>query len=176
MLITPFMVNNIYKLAALFVTEFFESDKISPIDVSNHCIVCGFDVLGRIVAKDLVELNRPFVIISDNLQHVILARKEGYQAYFGHLDKLPVQESLRVEQSDSIIITVNTINTKRLICESVLGYFSGAKLIVNINSLEEKQQLAHLPIKAFVHAQRETASLLVHQSTLLAKQKPIQSE
>ena len=178
MLITPFMVNNIYKLAALFVTEFFESDKISPINIKHHCIICGFDILGRIVAKDLLKIKVPFVIISDNLQHVIMARKKGYQAYFGHLDKLPVQESLKVEQSGSIIITVNTINTKKLICESVLDYCSSAKLIVKINSQEEKQQLEHLPIKAFVHAQRETASLLVHQSVLLAKQehKPIKIE
>ncbi len=178
MLITPFMVNNIYKLAALFVTEFFESDKISPINIKHHCIICGFDILGRIVAKDLLQIKVPFVIISDNLQHVIMARKKGYQAYFGHLDKLPVQESLKVEQSGSIIITVNTINTKKLICESVLDYCSSAKLIVKINSQEEKQQLEHLPIKAFVHAQRETASLLVHQSVLLAKQehKPIKIE
>lgn len=175
MLITPFMVNNIYKLAALFVTEFFESDKISPVNVKHHCIICGFDVLGRIVAKDLIKNKMPFVIISDNLQHVIAARNKGYQAYFGHLDKLPVQESLKVEQAESIIITVNTLNTKQLICESVLDYCSDAKLIVKINSREEKQQLAHLPIKAFVNAQRETASLLVHQSIILAKQahKPI---
>lgn len=175
MLITPFMVNNIYKLAALFVTEFFESDKISPVNVKHHCIICGFDVLGRIVAKDLIKNKMPFVIISDNLQHVIAARNKGYQAYFGHLDKLPVQESLKVEQAESIIITVNTLTTKQLICESVLDYYSNAKLIVKINSREEKQQLAHLPIKAFVNAQRETASLLVHQSIILAKQahKPI---
>lgn len=171
MIITPFMVNNIYKLAAIFVTEFFESDKISPINISHHCVVCGFDVLGRIVAKDLTKLDMSFVIISDNLQHVILARKKGYSAYFGHLDKLPVQESLKIEQSDSIIITVNTINTKKLICESVLEYFADAKLIVKINSKEEQQQLSHLPIHAFVHAQRETASLLVQQSNYLAKQK-----
>lgn len=171
MLITPFMVNNIYKLAAIFVTEFFESDKINPIKQRNHCIVCGFDVLGRIVAKDLHHLDKSFVIISDNLQHVLLARKSGYSAYFGHLDKLPVQESLKVDQSESIIITVNTIETKKLICESVLEYFSDAKLIVNVNSLEEKQQLTHIPIQAFVHAQRETASLLVQQSILIANKQ-----
>lgn len=171
MLITPFMVNNIYKLASLFVTEFFESDKIEPVNVNHHTIVCGFGVLGRIVVKDLVKLNTPFLIISDNLQHVLLAREKGYQAYFGHLDKLPVLESLKVEQSSSIIITVNTLITKRIICESVLEYFSAANLIVKISSLEEKKHLMHLPIKAFVHAQRETASLLVQQSELIANQE-----
>ena len=176
MIITPFIVNNIYKFAALFVTEFFESDKITPVNVSQHTIVCGFGVLGRIVAKDLSQLGSPFLIISDNLQHVILARKKGYQAYFGHLDKLPVQESLKVELASSLIITVNNLGTKILICESVLEYLPTARLIVKINSLEEKQQLSHLSIQAFVHAHKETASLLVQQSSLFTKQTSIPCE
>jgi len=176
MLITPFIVNNIYKFSALFVTEFFESDKITPVKVKHHTIVCGYGVLGRIVVNELHKLGVPFLIISDNLQHVINAREKGHKAYFGHLDKLPVLESLKVELSNSIIVTVNTLTTKKLICEAVLEYFPSAKLIVKINSLEEKQQLSHMPIKAFVHAQRETASLLVEQSRILSKEKVTMTE
>lgn len=170
MLITPFIVNNVYKLAGLFVTEFFESDKITPINDHNHTIVCGFGMVGRIVAKDLTKLNVSFVIISDNLQHVLLARKEGYKAYFGHLDKLPVLESLKVDQSKSLIIAVDALQAKSLICEAVLEYYDKANLVVKISSLDEKQHLQHLPIKAFVHAQRETASLLVQQSMQIASE------
>ena len=173
MLITPFIVNNIYKLSALFVKEFFESDKITPVKVKHHTIVCGYGVLGRIVVKDLHKLDVPFLIISDNLQHVIHAREQGHKAYFGHLDKLPVLESLKVELSNSIIVTVNTLETKKLICEAVLEYFSSAKLIVKINSLEEKKQLSHIAITAFIHAQRETASLLVEQSRKLSQENTV---
>ena len=164
MIITPFMVNNIYKLASLFVVEFFESDKITPVKSNAHTIVCGFATLGRIVAKELSNEGIDFLIISDNLQHVLLARKRGYQAYFGHLDKLPVLESLKVEQSKSIIITVNTLLNKQVICESVLNYYPKANLIVKVNTLEEKIALKNIRINSFVHAQHETALLLVKQS------------
>lgn len=164
MIITPFMVNNIYKLAALFVVEFFESDKITPVKNSDHTIVCGFDILGRIVAKELANKNVEFLIISDNLQHVLLARERGYNAYFGHLDKLAVLESLNVEQTKSIIITVNTLKNKQIICESILNYYADANLIVKVNTLEEKRALVDLRINSFVHAQHETAVLLVKQS------------
>ncbi|WDE07447.1 cation:proton antiporter [Thalassomonas viridans] len=168
MIITPFMINNIYKLASLFVVEFFESDKITPISASGHTIVCGFDVLGRIVAKELAENNTAFVIISDNLQHVLLARERGYSAYFGHLEKRPVLESLKTEQAKNIILTVNSLNNKRIICESVLDYDPGAVLTVKINTREEQQALSDLAIKNFVHAQQETAALLVKQSIISA--------
>jgi CPA2 family monovalent cation:H+ antiporter-2 len=164
MILTPFMVSNIYKLASIFVVEFFEADKIATVNVTNHTIVCGFAILGRIVAKELTNRDVNFLIISDNLQHVLLARKRGYDAYFGHLDKRPVLESLRVDQTSSIIITVNTLKNKQIICEAVLDYYPKANLIVKVSTLEEKSALAGINISSFVHAQHETAVLLVKQS------------
>ncbi|GAC33327.1 cation:proton antiporter domain-containing protein [Paraglaciecola polaris] len=164
MIVTPFMVNNIYKLASYFVVEFFESDKITPIDAHQHTIICGFAIVGRIVAKELTANGRPFVIISDNLQHVLLARERGYMAYFGHLDKRPVLESLKVEQSASVILTVTTLLTKKIICQALLDYFPDAKVIVKINSQDEKKALDGMGISAFVHAEHETARLLVKKS------------
>lgn len=164
MIITPFMVNNIYKLAALFVTEFFEADKINPVKVEQHTIICGFGTLGRIVAKELENKNKTFLVISDNLQHVQIARLRGYKAYFGHLDKQPVLESLKVELSSSIILTVNSIANIQIICESVLNYYPEANLVVKINTSVEKKALANIAIKSFVHAQHETGMLLVKHS------------
>ena len=169
MIITPFMVNNIYKLASLFVTEFFEADKITPVTTEHHIIICGFATLGRIVAKELQSKNKNFLIISDNLQHVQIARKRGYNAYFGHLDKLPVLESLKVELSSSIILTVNSIKNIKIICESVLEYYPQANLVVKINTLDEKNALSELAINSFVHAQHETATLLVKNSERVKK-------
>lgn len=164
MIITPFMVNNIYKLASYFVVEFFESDKITPISASNHIVICGFAIVGRIVASELSKKKQHFVIISDNLQHVLLARERGYMAYFGHLEKRPVLESLKVEQSASVIITVDKLHSKKLICQAVLDYHPEARLVVKINSREEQRALADMPIDSFVHARREAALLLVKKS------------
>ena len=165
MVLTPFMVSNIYKLAAIFVVEFFEADKIATVNASNHIIVCGFAILGRIVAKELTNRGVKFLIISDNLPHVLLARKRGYDAYFGHLDKQPVLESLKVEQTSSIIVTVNTLKDKQIICQAVLDYYPNANLIVKVSTLEEKAAMSDIKINSFVHAQHETAMLLVKQGT-----------
>jgi CPA2 family monovalent cation:H+ antiporter-2 len=161
MIITPFMVNNIYKLASLFVIEFYESDKITPIKDTHHTVICGFSSVGEIVAKKLKEQNVDFLIISDNLQHVLFAKQQGYRAYFGHLDKPPVLESLKIEASSSIIITVNALSTKRIICQSILNYYPSANLIIKINAHEDKKAFDGLAINTFVHAQYETATLLV---------------
>jgi CPA2 family monovalent cation:H+ antiporter-2 len=164
MIITPFIINNIYKLASLFAVEFFESDKITPIEAKNHTIICGFSTLGRIVATSLQEQNQSFVIISDDLRHVLLARKRGYMAYFGHLDKLPVLESLKADEAKSIILTLHNTTNKRLICEAVLKFDPKANLIVKVDTTQEKKLLKDLHINHFVHAHQQTAKLIVEVS------------
>ena len=176
MIVTPFIVNNIYKLASYFVVEFYESDKITPINKSNHTIICGYSILGRIIAHQLTKENRSFVIISDNLRHVLLARKNGYMAYFGHLEKLPVMESLKVEEAKDIIITLSSLHQKRLICEAILNYKSEAKLIVKIDSLDEKKELKDLNITHYVHSQLETANLMIEKSLNIDKQEVIKEQ
>jgi len=62
-------------------------------------------------------------------------------AYFGHLDKLPVLESLKADEARSIIITLNNISKKRLICEAVLAFDANANLVVKIDTIDERKEL-----------------------------------
>ncbi len=163
MVLTPFIVNNIYKLSSYIEKEYFESDVITPIDKKNHIIVVGFSVLGRIVAHDLHEKNKSFVIISDNLKHVLLARKLGYKSYFGHLDKRPVLESLNVDQASSVIITASNPSRKQLISEAVLEFNPEINIVLKIDSIEEKKQLRDLKIKTIVDSNIEVGKLLVNE-------------
>jgi len=164
MILTPFIVNNIYKLSSYFAKEFYESDVITPIEVKNHIVIAGFSMLGRIVAQELSSKEIPFVIISDNLKHVLLARKLGYMGYFGHLDKLPVLESLKVDEAQAIIITVSNPKRKRLISEAVLNFEPNSNIIVKIDSIDERKALKDLPIKSFVDSNLEVGKLLVSEA------------
>jgi CPA2 family monovalent cation:H+ antiporter-2 len=159
------MVNNIYKIAALFADDFFESDKITPIDASGHTIICGFEILGKIVARKLEKNNVKFYIISDNLQHVLVARERGYIAYFGHLDKLPVLDSLKVKDSHSVILTLDSLVTKQVIIEAVLNYYPDANIITQVNTRKEKLALNKFKINSLIHARNEIATLMVNEST-----------
>ncbi|MDD5716731.1 MAG: cation:proton antiporter [Sulfuricurvum sp.] len=161
MILTPFIIGNIYKLSSYFEKEFYESDVITPIERQNHIIIAGFGVLGKIVASNLQAQQGNFVIISDNLKHVLHARKLGYMAYFGHLDKLPVLESLMVKEAKAVIITMISEQKRRLISEAVLRYDPKAKIILKIDSVEERKSLRDLSEIQLVDASFEVADLLV---------------
>jgi CPA2 family monovalent cation:H+ antiporter-2 len=48
----------------------------------------------------------------------------------------------------------------------VLAYHPQANLIVKVNTSDEKRELSDLAINSYVHAQHETALLLVKQSEI----------
>ncbi|QKF73068.1 glutathione-regulated potassium-efflux system protein, KefB/KefC family [Aliarcobacter faecis] len=165
MILTPFFLNNIYKISSLLAKDLYESDKIQPIDEQNHIIICGFSILGRIVARDLADRNMPFVVVSNDLRQIQVATKMGYKAFFGHLEKRSVLEALKVEKSSSVIVTITETHDKILICDAILKYCPEANIILKYESLEEKHLLIDLKIKKFVHAHAEVGRLLVEEAT-----------
>jgi CPA2 family monovalent cation:H+ antiporter-2 len=160
-ILTPFVVNNIYKLSSYFEKEFYESDVITPIGQKDHVVVAGFSMLGKIVCADLKARGVSFVIISDNLKHVLHARKLGYMAYFGHLNKLPVLESLMVDEAKAVILTVSSEHNKRLISEAVRSFSDRPRIIMKIDGAEERKQMRDLNTVEFVDASFEVSNLLI---------------
>ncbi len=164
MIVSPFILTNIYKISSYFEKEFYEADVITPIDKKNHIIIAGFGTLGRAVAKELKEKEIDFIIISDNLQHVLLARKVGYMAYFGHLNKRPVMESLKVEESSSIIVTMQGEHKKILIIDAIKEYSSDVNIVVKVDSDEENYYLKKTQHVEVVDSNYELSSRLVELS------------
>jgi CPA2 family monovalent cation:H+ antiporter-2 len=162
MILTPIILSHIYKLSSYFEKEFYESDVITPIGRQEHIIIVGFSTLGRKVASELQVREANFIIISDNLKHVLLARKIGYMAYFGHLNKLPVLESLAVDEAKAIIITVSSEENKRLISQAVLKFSKDANIILKIDSIEERKNMKEFPEIEFVDGSYEISKLLVN--------------
>ncbi len=164
MILTPFVVNNIYKLSSYFEKEFYEADVITPIGQKDHIVVAGFSMLGKIVAADLKARGVAFVIVSDNLKHVLHARKLGYMAYFGHLNKRPVLESLMVDEAKAVILTVSSEHNKRLISEAIYNFTDHTHIIMKIDSAEERKQMRDLHDVEFVDASFEVSNLLVNRA------------
>lgn len=164
MIVSPFILTNIYKISSYFEKEFYEADVITPIDKKNHIIIAGFGTLGKAVAKELKEKGVDFVIISDNLQHVLAARKKDYLAYFGHLNKLPVMESLKAEESSSIILTVHSEHKKILIIDALKDYFSDVNIVVKADSDEENSYIRKTQDVQIIDSNYELSSKLVELS------------
>ncbi len=162
MIVTPFFISRINK-----IVTFFTKDDDIGLDISsfamrkNHVIVCGYSVIGKFVALHLDEIDAPCVIIDNSPKHVKEALNDDREVYLGDASKLSILNALHIENAAAIIVTLDNINKKRLVCEAVLKYSKNANLIVKVTSLEDKERLKDLDITVVVDSKIEVARVLV---------------
>lgn len=164
MVVTPFFISRINTIVQYFTKVKDDSVQLDTEVLkarSNHVIVCGYSVVGKFVAKHLDALGASFVIVDNSPKHVQEATAKGREAYLGDASKPAILHALNVENASSVIVTLDNIEKKRLICEAVLKYNKNVNLVVKVTSLEEKQKLADLDISFIVDGKLEVARVLV---------------
>ncbi|MCF6310656.1 MAG: cation:proton antiporter [Sulfurimonas sp.] len=162
MMVTPFFISKINKLVS-HVThhEYLGLDTSDFVSRKNHVIVCGYSIIGKFVAKNLDEMGAPYVIIDNSPKHVQEALAEGKEAYLGDMSKLSLLEALHAESSAAIIVTLDNIDKKRAVCETVLKHTKDINLIVKVATLEDKNNLQDLNITSLVDSKLEIGRVLV---------------
>jgi len=80
------------------------------------------------------------------------------------MSKTAILDKLCAKDSVSVIITLDNLEKKRLICEAILRYAPEVKLVVKVVSLEEKRELRGLPISITIDGKKEVASRLVSEA------------
>lgn len=162
MIVTPFFIARINE-----IVEFFIKGKEGVSDMSalatraDHVIVCGYSVVGKFVTKQLDELDISYVVIDNSHKHVKEALRDGIEAYLGDASKLNILNALHVENAGAVIVTLDNMEKKRLICEAVLQHSKNVNLVVKVISLEEKEKLSDLDITVVVDGKLEVARVLV---------------
>ncbi len=163
MVVTPFFITRINEIVALFTKEKEDEDFNLPAlqGRENHVIVCGYSIVGKFVTKELDKLDAPYIIVDNSYKHVKEALNDNIEAYLGDASKQSILNALHVEKAAAVIVTLDNLEKKRLICEAVLKYSKDVNLIVKVVSLEEKEKLADLNISIIVDGKAEVARVLV---------------
>jgi len=145
MIITPFFISRI----TAFVDSFIKDDFVQ------------LEIVGKFVATHLDELGAPYVIIDNSPKHVKEAMDEDKEVYLGDMSKKSILEALNVKESVAVIVTLDNLAKKRLICEEILKVTNDINLIVKVVSLEEKEALSDLDITVIVDGKLEVGRVLV---------------
>ena len=162
MVVTPFIIPHINEIVDKFIKEKDVATDMSALSTrENHVIVCGYSFVGKFVTKHLEELDMPYVVIDNSNKHVKEALIDNQEVYLGDVSKTAILNALHIENAAAIIVTLDNIDKKRLICEAVLKHSRNANLIVKVASKEEKEKLQDLPITTIVDSKIEVARVLV---------------
>jgi len=162
MVVTPFVIPHISEWIDRIIKEKDVATDMTALSTrKDHVIVCGYSFVGKFVSKHLEELDAPYIVVDNSNKHVREALKDGQEVYLGDASKLSILSALHVESAAAIVVTLDNMEKKRLICEAVLKHSKNANLIVKVASLEEKEKLSDLPITTIVDAKVEVARVLV---------------
>ena len=162
MIITPFFITRIKKIVEFLSRESSVVEELAPLaNRKDHVVVCGYSVVGKFVTAHLDELGVSYVVIDNSYKHVKEAINDGREAYLGDASKLSILNALHIENAASVIVTLDNIEKKRLICEAILAHTKNVNLIVKVISLEDKEKLKDLNITTIVDSKVEIARVLV---------------
>jgi len=162
MVVTPFFISRITSFVDSFTkddTKHLEMASFSG--RADHVVVCGYSIVGKFVAKHLDAIDAPYVIVDNSPKHVKEAMEEDKEVYLGDMSKTTILEALNVKNAAAVIVTLDNLAKKRLICESILKHTTNINLIVKVVSLEEKEALSDLDITVIVDGKLEVGRVLV---------------
>jgi len=161
-IITPFVLTHLSAISGYFFKDITLTESFAMLPGrKNHIIVCGYGVVGKFVAKALRAEGVDYVVADNSYKHVQEALLDAQEVYFGDMSKIAILDKLCTKDSLSVIITLDNLEKKRLICETILRYAPNVKLVVKVVSLEEKRELRGLPISITIDGKKEVAARLV---------------
>ena len=162
MVITPFFITKINDMVdAIFQDKGVHADMSALEQRKNHVVVCGYSVVGKFVAQELDAIDASYIVIDNSNKHVKEALDDEKEAYLGDASKSSILHALHIENAAAVIVTLDNIEKKRLICEAVLKHSKDVNIIVKVVSLEEKEKLSDLDINVIVDGKLEVARVLV---------------
>ena len=141
MILTPFVVKYIYKIADLFDKNMqnFEEFSIAPATVKGHIILIGYDKIGQRVAKKLTNSGIPYVAIDKQIEEVKKGLKNGDNVIFANAANKKALENLNVEDANAVIITTQNEEHTHMIAKNILDINPNLNIIVLTDSEIEKE-------------------------------------
>ncbi|NPA03494.1 MAG: potassium transporter [Epsilonproteobacteria bacterium] len=150
MIITPFILKNLKKIADLFFKEPVRELKIVATDFNNHMIVGGYGPLGKVLAQSLKKRGFEYVIIEHDLALYEEGIKNGEPIFFGNMAQRAVLEQLGIRQACAVVITFHNLEKIRLVTQAVLDMAPKAHVVARVRDDSEAEVLKDLPIKDIV--------------------------
>ncbi|TWO23876.1 cation:proton antiporter [Campylobacter insulaenigrae] len=109
MIATPFILNNIRKIADVAQGEEGDMAKFYLCDqkIKNHFIIFGYARLGQEVVQKIKKTGIPYVVLESDLNLVELGRSRNENVYFANVAQIETLKIANIEECSVAIITIN---------------------------------------------------------------------
>ncbi|QGJ70048.1 Voltage-gated potassium channel Kch [Planctomycetales bacterium 10988] len=70
--------------------------------LTDHAIICGYGRVGQILARDLKQVNHPFVVIDSNADRLREAESQGFWVILGNASEEEILEAAGIQRARSL--------------------------------------------------------------------------
>lgn len=171
MILTPFILNNIKKIADSVISEAGINDdfQIKSNGVDNHIIICGYGKLGQEIAKKLKKADEQYLIIEHDINLTHLAKERNEPIFFGNAASKNILKKLSITTCKAIIVAIDNEKNLRLICENIDSFKKPINTIVKISDLQEQKLLEDLHVNHILNENKEIAKSLIKEALSCSK-------
>ncbi|TXE86398.1 potassium transporter [Campylobacter volucris] len=109
MIATPFILNNIRKIANVAEGEQDEMANFYLCDtkMKNHFIIFGYARLGQEVVQRVKKTGIPYLVLESDLNLVELGRSRNENVFFANVAQIQTLKIANIEECSVVIITIN---------------------------------------------------------------------
>jgi len=167
MIITPFVLQNIKKLADMFTKEplALRDRALLGDTYQDHIIVCGYGPVGQKLVKMFKERNLLYIILEHDVRIVDNEIAKGEEAiYFANAARKMVLSHFNVNDCTAIIVTIENEIQRQLICENIASFNPEINSIVKVNNSAEEEVISSLGIKHIINGRDTIADMLAEEA------------
>lgn len=167
MLLTPFVLKNINRIASRFTKEpeLLRERALIGATYHNHVIICGYGPVGQMLAKKFRKKQLLYIILDNNIKLVDKAIAEGEEAIFlANAAQKTVLEHFNINDSVAIIVTVENPVRMQLICENIVTFGPKVHSIVKVVNSAEKDIMEGLGVNHVLNGKDIVADKLAEEA------------
>lgn len=161
MILTPFIIKNIKKIADCISIEPDNKIDINSSGYKDHIIILGYGSLGQKIAKRLKDMDVLYVVVEHSIKLVDLAKEQGEPIILANAAQRSTLETVQVKESAAVIVAMENEEKIRLMCEALDNYKAQVNVVVKVENKNQMELIKDLNITYVVDESEEMANILI---------------
>lgn len=174
MVMTPFLINNVDRIVGLIIKDNIEEKAVDQTSlIGGHVILCGYGSFGRVVSEKLDAAGVNHVIVTDNTEAYVKARKADKSVVFGDPADKALLERLQVRDAMSTVLALRGMHEVKQATAAISLIDPDIKVIAKVPAGADSRELEEFNHELVLDENTHTAELLVEQisrSRVVAKE------
>ena len=170
MVLTPFasaLAAPVYKMRKQrFKREPLQTENIPYSGFQDHIVIAGGGRVGQHIARVLMELCIPFVIVEVNHQRMLECKAANYPVIYGDISHATVFEAAQVDAAKLLLITTPDATTSRSIVTQSRQHNPGLHIIARADGIKQTRSLYESGVYMAVLPEMEAGLEIARQALL----------